>query len=175
VHELVASNVVPRRFVGWLAASILVTTLVGCQRGDYTPPPAGLTVTLLSGGGPQSLGPPYLLAARSVPELKALLHGFPDVRFHDPDGWDDFADRQGEVFLALAGGRCRRITLVSATKDGPSSILIDWKSEYVCAQGSGSAATPALFLASMPREQLGSGVVIFHLSGGSTRASVDLS
>ncbi|MDQ6883872.1 MAG: hypothetical protein M3077_06485 [Candidatus Dormibacteraeota bacterium] len=114
------------------------------------------------------------MAARSVPELKALLHGLHDVLFHDPDGWDAIAGTQGQVFIALAGGYCKNVTSVTATSEGSGALLIDYKGEASCSRGAGSAALPGLFLASIPRGQLGSGVVTIQLSGGYGRARVDL-
>ena len=154
--------------------------MAGCTTqawpGGATPIPSagGLSVSLLAEDGPRTTGPPNLVVARSVPELKALLRGLRDVRFHDPDGWDGFAPDKGKVFIALAGGSCRRITLVTATKDKRGTVLIDYRTEAACSQGAGSAATPRLFLASIPRSQLGTGVVTFQISGGFGRARVDL-
>ncbi len=163
-----------------LAAAAVSAAMIGCATqpapgsGSPSPSPGGLTVSLLSSDGPRAIGPPNMVAARSVPELKALLHSLRDVRFHDPDGWDAFAGRQGQVFIALAAGYCNRVTTVTATTDSNGVVQVDYKTERTCSPGAGSAALPGLHLASIPRAQLGSGVVTFQISGSYGRARVDL-
>ncbi|MDQ6712753.1 MAG: hypothetical protein M3Z28_06135 [Candidatus Dormibacteraeota bacterium] len=61
-----------------------------------------------------------------------------------------------------------------ATKNASGTVLIDYKTDTACSQGAGSAATPRLVLASIPRSQLGTSVVTFQIGAGNGRARVDL-
>lgn len=168
------------RLLQCLVAISLSAAMIGCATqpapgsGSPSPSPGGLTVSLLSSDGPRAIGPPNMVAARSVPELKALLHSLRDVLFHDPDGWDAFAGRQGQVFIALAAGYCNRVTTVTATTDSDGVVQVDYKTERSCSPGAGAAALPSLNLVSIPRPQLGSGVVTLQITGSYGRARVDL-
>jgi hypothetical protein len=116
------------------------------------------------------------MAATSILELEALLHGLPanDARFHEPDAWSGYTSRRGVVFLALPVRFCGSITLLTARSTATDQVTIDEGGPNLCANGAGTAAFPPMYLAAIPLTQLSAGVETFRLQGGFSEARVDL-
>ena len=170
------------RFLRYMAMSLVgmvASALAGCgsqaNPGPTAPPGTPLKITILSNEGPLGIGPPNLVAATSVAELEALLRATGSVRFRNPDGWNAFAGHSDRVFVAMTVGFCVHLASVTATRDSRSGIvLITEQIEGKCAPGAGAAAIPGVYLAEMPRGQLGSGVVTVRVNNGFGRARLDL-
>lgn len=148
----------------------------GSQAKPEPSAPAGqaVKITILSSDGPLGIGPPNLVAARSVPELEALLQATSSVRFRNPDGWKAFAGRPDRVFVAISVGFCVHLASVTAARDNSGTVFVSEHIEGKCAPGAGAAALPGVYLAEIPRSELGTGVVTLRAIGAPGRARVDL-
>jgi len=162
-----------------LAGSVAVL-LCGClglgpsSQGTPSPRPSGsLDIQLIGAGGPYTPGPPDLVAARSEPELDALLQPVA-ASFHRPDPWDGSANVGGHVFLGITVPFCATLKSVSAHLAGPALVVVQVNAAGLCPPGAGAAARPPMYLASIPDRELPQALVTFRLSSGAGQARVDL-
>lgn len=143
-------------------------------QGTPTPSPTGsVHIQLLGAGGPYSAGPPNIAAARSEPELDALLQAVAPS-FHQPDPWDASAGVQDRVYLGLATRFCTVLHSVTADLTGPALVIVRPAISGQCAPGAGTAARPPMYLAAISIGELPQEIVTFRLADGTGQARVDL-
>jgi len=139
-----------------------------------TAPPSGtLHIELIGAGGPYSAGPPELVAARSEPELDALLHAVA-VAFQQPDLWDNSGSVGDRVYLGIAVRFCTTLKSITAQLTGPSLVTLHVNAPGQCAPGAGAAARPPMYLAAIRTAALPPAVVTFRIAGTGGQARVDL-
>lgn len=161
-------------------AGLLAVLVSGCSgegptaHGTPSPMPSGgLRVQLIGAGGPYTTGPPELVAARSEPELDALLQAVTPF-FHRPDAWDGSAGVGGRVYLGIAVRFCTVLNSVSAQLTGRAVVTMQVNATGQCPPGAGAAAKPPMYLAAISVGQLPPAVVTFRRSDGGGQARVDL-